>query len=117
MAKRLEELWVPGDEYPVILPRNSQALYLIQQIRDEAHRFAITFHRASRGRRMTRSALDDVRGLGPTRRAQLVKAFGSVAKVREAGVEGIAELPGFGLTLAEAVMQALTPQEPDQESG
>ncbi|MGO1618870.1 MAG: excinuclease ABC subunit UvrC [Candidatus Corynebacterium faecigallinarum] len=117
VAKRLEELWVPGDEYPVILPRNSQALYLIQQIRDEAHRFAITFHRASRGRRMTRSALDDVRGLGPTRRAQLVKAFGSVAKVREAGVEGIAELPGFGLTLAEAVMQALTPQEPDQESG
>ena len=117
VAKRLEELWVPGDEYPVILPRNSQALYLIQQIRDEAHRFAITFHRASRGKRMTRSALDDVRGLGPTRRAQLVKAFGSVAKVREAGVEGIAELPGFGLTLAEAVMQALTPQEPDQESG
>lgn len=117
VAKRLEELWVPGDEYPVILPRNSQALYLIQQIRDEAHRFAITFHRASRGRRMTRSALDDVRGLGPTRRAQLVKAFGSVAKVREAGVEGIAGLPGFGLTLAEAVMQALTPQEPDQESG
>lgn len=117
VAKRLEELWVPGDEYPVILPRNSQALYLIQQIRDEAHRFAITFHRASRGRRMTRSALDNVRGLGPTRRAQLVKAFGSVAKVREAGVEGIAELPGFGLTLAEAVMQALTPQEPDQESG
>ncbi|MGP5620782.1 excinuclease ABC subunit UvrC [Candidatus Corynebacterium faecigallinarum] len=117
VAKRLEELWVPGDEYPVILPRNSQALYLIQQIRDEAHRFAITFHRAGRGRRMTRSALDDVRGLGPTRRAQLVKAFGSVAKVREAGVEGIAELPGFGLTLAEAVMQALTPQEPDQGSG
>ena len=117
VAKRLEELWVPGDEYPVILPRNSQALYLIQQIRDEAHRFAITFHRASRGKRMTRSALDDVRGLGPTRRAQLVKAFGSVAKVRDAGVEGIAELPGFGLTLAEAVMQALTPQEPDQESG
>ena len=117
VAKRLEELWVPGDEYPVILPRNSQALYLIQQIRDEAHRFAITFHRASRGKRMTRSALDDVRGLGPTRRAQLVKAFGSVAKVREAGVEGIAELPGFGPTLAEAVMQALTPQEPDQESG
>ena len=117
VAKRLEELWVPGDEYPVILPRNSQALYLIQQIRDEAHRFAITFHRSSRGKRMTRSALDDVRGLGPTRRAQLVKAFGSVAKVREAGVEGIAELPGFGPTLAEAVMQALTPQEPDQESG
>ncbi|HIW90616.1 MAG TPA: excinuclease ABC subunit UvrC [Candidatus Corynebacterium avicola] len=116
VAKRLEELWIPGDEFPVILPRNSQALYLIQQIRDEAHRFAITFHRASRGKRMTRSALDDVRGLGPTRRAQLVKAFGSVAKVREAGAEGIAELPGFGRTLAEAVMEALTPPETPEES-
>ncbi|MGO1948951.1 MAG: excinuclease ABC subunit UvrC [Mycobacteriaceae bacterium] len=108
VAKRLEELWIPGDDYPVILPRNSQALYLIQQIRDEAHRFAITFHRASRGRRMTRSALDEVRGLGPKRRSQLVKAFGSVARVREAGVDGITELPGFGRSLAESVMEALS---------
>lgn len=117
VAKRLEELWLPGDEFPVILPRNSQALYLIQQIRDEAHRFAITFHRASRGKRMTRSALDDVRGLGPTRRAQLVKAFGSVAKVREAGVEGIVDLPGFGTSLAEAVMQALEPDGTGHDAG
>lgn len=107
VAKRLEELWVPGDEFPVILPRNSQALYLIQQLRDEAHRFAITFHRASRGKRMTRSALDEVKGLGPKRRALLVKTFGSVAKVREAGVEGISGVPGFGPALAQAVVAAL----------
>lgn len=111
VAKRLEELWVPGDEYPVILPRNSQALYLIQQLRDEAHRFAITFHRASRGKRMTRSALDEVKGLGPKRRAELVKTFGSVAKVRDAGVEGISQVPGFGPALAEAVIDALTEPE------
>lgn len=107
VAKRLEELWIPGDEYPVILPRSSQALYLIQQLRDEAHRFAVTFHRARRGKRMTRSALDDVRGLGPKRRADLVKTFGSVAKVREAGVDGIAQVPGFGPALARAVFDAL----------
>lgn len=109
IAKRLEELWVPGDEYPVIVARNSPALYLVQQIRDEAHRFAITFHRASRGKRMTRSVLDGVPGLGPKRRAQLVSAFGSVTKVREAGAEAVAALPGFGPTLAAAVMDALTP--------
>lgn len=107
IAKRLEELWIPGEEYPVIVARNSPALYLVQQIRDEAHRFAITFHRASRGRRMTRSVLDDVPGLGPKRRSQLVSAFGSVARVREAGEEAVAALPGFGPKLAAAVMEAL----------
>jgi excinuclease ABC subunit C len=111
IAKRLEELWVPGDEYPVIVARNSPALYLVQQIRDEAHRFAITFHRASRGKRMTRSVLDEVPGLGPKRRSQLVTAFGSVAKVREAGEEAVAALPGFGPKLAAAVMAALSPEE------
>lgn len=110
IAKRLEELWVPGQDYPVIVARNSPALYLVQQIRDEAHRFAITFHRASRGRRMTRSVLDDVPGLGPKRRAQLVKAFGSVARVREAGEEAVAALPGFGPRLAAAVISALDGQ-------
>jgi excinuclease ABC subunit C len=109
IAKRLEEIWVPGEEYPVIVPRNSQALYLVQQLRDEAHRFAITFHRSSRGKRMTRSALDDVPGLGPKRRAQLVKAFGSVAKVREAGEDAVAALPGFGPKLAANVIAALSP--------
>ncbi|MDN5582608.1 MAG: excinuclease ABC subunit UvrC, partial [Corynebacterium sp.] len=116
VAKRLEELWVPGDDYPVILPRNSQALYLIQQLRDEAHRFAITFHRSSRGKRMTRSALDEVKGLGPKRRAELVKTFGSVAKVREAGVEGITQVPGFGPALAEAIVAALERQTPPESS-
>jgi excinuclease ABC subunit C len=109
IAKRLEEIWVPGEEYPVIVPRNSQALYLVQQLRDEAHRFAITFHRSSRGKRMTRSALDDVPGLGPKRRAQLVKAFGSVAKVREAGEDAVAALAGFGPKLAANVIAALSP--------
>ncbi len=107
IAKRLEELWVPGDDYPVIIPRGSDALYLVQYLRDEAHRFAITFHRQQRSARMRRSVLDEVPGLGPKRRAQLVKAFGSVAKVKAASVEEIAELPGFGPQLATAIHEAL----------
>lgn len=107
IAKRLEEIWVPGDDYPVIVPRNSQALYLVQQLRDEAHRFAITFHRQQRSARMRRSVLDDVPGLGPQRRKQLVKAFGSVAKVKAATVEEISQLPGFGPKLAQAIVDAV----------
>ncbi|KAB1503682.1 excinuclease ABC subunit UvrC [Corynebacterium sp. 320] len=107
IAKRLEELWVPGEEYPVIVARNSQALYLVQQIRDEAHRFAITFHRQQRSARMRRSVLDDIPGLGPQRRAQLVKAFGSVAKVKSASVDDICAVPGFGPALATAIVEAL----------
>lgn len=107
IAKRLEELWVPGDDYPVIIPRGSDALYLVQYLRDEAHRFAISFHRQQRSARMRRSVLDDVPGLGPKRRAQLVKAFGSVAKVKAATVEEIAKLPGFGPQLAAAIHEAL----------
>ncbi len=68
LAKRLEEVWVPGEEDPVILPRASESLYLLQRVRDEAHRFAITFHRSKRSQRMTASALDGIRGLGDTRR-------------------------------------------------
>ncbi|WP_459611745.1 excinuclease ABC subunit UvrC [Corynebacterium urogenitale] len=107
IAKRLEELWLPGEEYPVILPRTSQGLYLVQYLRDEAHRFAINFHRQQRSARMRRSALDDIAGLGPKRRKQLVSAFGSVAKVKEASVEQLAELPGFGPSLAEKIYSAL----------
>ena len=107
IAKRLEELWLPGEEYPVILPRTSQGLYLVQYLRDEAHRFAINFHRQQRSARMRRSVLDDVAGLGPKRRKQLVSAFGSVAKVKEASVEQLAELPGFGPSLAEKIYSAL----------
>lgn len=111
IAKRLEEVWLPGESHPIILPRQSQALYMIQYLRDEAHRFAITFHRQQRSALMRRSVLDDVPGLGPARRKQLVKAFGSVAKVRAASVEQLQELPGFGPTLAESIFAALHADE------
>ena len=107
IAKRLEEIWVPGEEYPIIVPRNSPALYLVQNLRDEAHRFAITFHRQQRSARMRRSKLDDIPGLGPKRRKQLVKEFGSVARVKAASVEDIAGLPGFGPKLAQLIHDAL----------
>ena len=84
LAKRLEEVWLPGQEYPVILSRTSEGLYLLQRVRDEAHRFAITYHRAKRGKAATVSALDSVPGLGPARRAALLKTFGSVKAVSAA---------------------------------
>ncbi|WP_107657917.1 excinuclease ABC subunit UvrC [Nocardia suismassiliense] len=107
LAKRLEEVWVPGESDPVIMPRNSEALFLLQRIRDEAHRFAITFHRSKRSRRMTASALDSVPGLGTARRTALVTHFGSVAKLKQATVEEITEVPGIGLATAKAVLAAL----------
>ncbi|ONM50246.1 excinuclease ABC subunit UvrC [Nocardia donostiensis] len=107
LAKRLEEVWVPGEPDPVIMPRTSEALYLLQRVRDEAHRFAITFHRSKRSRRMTASALDSVRGLGTARRTALVTHFGSVARIKEATVEEITEVPGIGRATAEAVLAAL----------
>ncbi|MFW9094201.1 excinuclease ABC subunit UvrC [Corynebacterium striatum] len=107
LAKRLEEIWVPGDDEPVILPRNSQALFLLQQIRDEAHRFAITYHRQQRSKRMRSSVLDSVPGLGPQRRTDLVKHFGSVKKLKEASVEQIAAVKGFGPKLASVVFEHL----------
>jgi excinuclease ABC subunit C len=107
LAKRLEEVWVAGEEDPVILPRASEALYLLQRVRDEAHRFAITFHRSKRSKRMTASALDSVRGLGESRRNALVAHFGSVARLREASIEQIVEVPGIGSTTAQAVLAAL----------
>lgn len=107
LAKRLEEVWVPGEEDPVILPRTSESLYLLQRIRDEAHRFAITFHRSKRSRRMTASVLDAVKGLGETRRTALVTHFGSVAKLKTASVEEIMEVPGIGAATARAVLDAL----------
>ncbi|MEU7629467.1 excinuclease ABC subunit UvrC [Nocardia sp. NPDC049220] len=107
LAKRLEEVWVPAESEPVIMPRNSEALYLLQRVRDEAHRFAITFHRSKRSRRMTASALDSVPGLGAARRTALVTHFGSVAKLKGATVEQITEVPGIGLATAKAVLAAL----------
>ncbi len=107
LAKRLEEVWLPGDDHPVILPRTSQGLYLLQRVRDEAHRFAITFHRQRRSKAMTRSELDDVPGLGPTRRAALLAHFGSVAKLRRADVDAVAEVPGIGRATAQTVVDTM----------
>ena len=112
LAKRLEEVWVPGESDPVILPRTSESLYLLQRVRDEAHRFAITFHRSKRSRRMTASALDSVRGLGETRRTALVTHFGSVAKLKEATVAEITEVPGIGAATAKSVLEALGAGDP-----
>ncbi|WP_280378279.1 excinuclease ABC subunit UvrC [Nocardia wallacei] len=111
LAKRLEEVWVPGEPDPVIMPRTSESLYLLQRVRDEAHRFAITFHRSKRSRRMTASALDSVRGLGASRRTALVMHFGSVARLKEATVEEITEVPGIGVATAKAVLAALNASE------
>ena len=107
LAKRLEEVWQPGEEYPVILPRSSEGLYLLQRVRDEAHRFAITYHRQKRSKAATTSALDDVPGLGPARRKTLLKHFGSVRKLSAASVEEIAAVPGIGPRLATTISAAL----------
>ncbi|GGN77973.1 UvrABC system protein C [Actinoplanes lobatus] len=107
LAKRLEEVWLPADDFPVILPRTSEALYLLQRVRDEAHRFAITFHRQRRSKRMTASALDEVAGLGEVRRKALLRHFGSMKRIAEATPEEIAEVPGIGLLTAESVLAAL----------
>ncbi len=115
LAKRLEEIWVPAEPDPVILPRNSEGLYLLQRIRDEAHRFAISYHRSKRSKRMTASALDGVRGLGETRRKALVTHFGSLARLRQASIEEITAVPGIGATTAAAVLEALA--DPADRSG
>ena len=112
LAKRLEEVWVPQEADPVIFPRTSEALYLLQRVRDEAHRFAITHHRQRRAKAMTGSALDDVPGLGPSRRKALMAAFGSVRKIRAASVEEVAAVPGFGRATAESVVAALAADTP-----
>ena len=115
LAKRLEEVWVPSEPDPVIMPRNSEGLYLLQRVRDEAHRFAITYHRSKRSKRMTASALDSVRGLGEHRRKALVTHFGSVARLKQASVEEITAVPGIGVATAKAVLEALG-VPPDSDS-
>jgi excinuclease ABC subunit C len=115
LAKRLEEVWLPGEEYPVILPRTSEGLYLLQRVRDEAHRFAITYHRAKRGKAAIDSVLDDVPGLGPARRAALLKEFGSVRKLAAAGLADMAAVPGIGPKLAATIVAALNPGTKDAE--
>jgi len=111
LAKRLEEVWLPGEADPVILPRTSEGLYLLQRVRDEAHRFAISYHRQKRSARMTASALDDVAGLGQTRRTALLKHFGSVRRIRQASVPELIEVPGVGPSTAQAVLAALGSEE------
>jgi len=108
LAKRLEELWLPADPDPLIMPRNSEGLYLLQRARDEAHRFAITFHRSRRSKIMLESLLDEIDDLGPTRRAALLDRFGSVSAIKRAGIEDIAKTPGIGIRLATAIHEHLS---------
>jgi excinuclease ABC subunit C len=105
LAKKNEELFVARLPEPIVLPRNSQALYLVQRIRDEAHRFAITYHRNVRGKRAVQSALDTIPGVGPKKKKALLKKFGSVKNIREAPVEEIASTVGFTRSLAERVKE------------
>ncbi len=112
LAKRLEEVWVPGQEDPVILARTSEGLYLLQRVRDEAHRFAITHHRSRRSKTMVESLLDDVPGLGEVRRKTLLKHFGSLKKLRLATVDEIAMVPGIGQRTATAIKDAVAQASP-----
>ncbi|WP_405897216.1 excinuclease ABC subunit UvrC [Streptomyces sp. NBC_00727] len=112
LAKRLEEVWLPDDDDPVVLPRSSEGLYLLQRIRDEAHRFAITYQRAKRAKRIRTSPLDAVAGLGETRKQALIKHFGSVKKLRRATIDEICEVPGIGRRTAESVAVALAAAAP-----
>ncbi len=111
LAKRLEEVWVPSEPEPVIMPRHSEGLYLLQRVRDEAHRFAIAYHRSKRSKRMTASALDSVPGLGEYRRKALISHFGSVARLKKATLDEITSVPGIGATTAAAVLAALRPDD------
>jgi excinuclease ABC subunit C len=107
LAKEREELFLPDRAQPVVLPTTSPALYLVQRLRDEAHRFAITYHRDLRAKKAVRSAFDDLPGVGPKRRRELLKVFGSVKRVREAPVEQIAAVPGIGPALAARIKATL----------
>ncbi|MFE7542497.1 excinuclease ABC subunit UvrC [Streptomyces platensis] len=112
LAKRLEEVWLPEDDDPVVLPRSSEGLYLLQRVRDEAHRFAITYQRSKRTKRLKSSPLDTVAGLGDTRRQALLKHFGSLKKLRAATIDEICEVPGVGRKTAETVAAALAGAAP-----
>ncbi|MFE7842209.1 excinuclease ABC subunit UvrC [Streptomyces sp. NPDC057474] len=112
LAKRLEEVWVPGEDDPVVLPRTSEGLYLLQRVRDEAHRFAITYQRTKRAKRFRASPLDDVPGLGEARKQALLKHFGSLKKLRSATIDQICEVPGIGRKTAETIAAALAQAAP-----
>ena len=120
LAKRLEEVWMPGTSDPLILPRSSEGLYLLQRVRDEAHRFAITFHRSRRSKVMLESLLDEIPQLGETRRTSLLKAFGSVSAIRKATPEEIGSVPGVGAKTAAIILASLsreTPTSVDAQTG
>ncbi|MFD4613844.1 excinuclease ABC subunit UvrC [Streptomyces sp. NPDC058440] len=112
LAKRLEEIWVPGEDDPVVLPRSSEGLYLLQRVRDEAHRFAITYQRTRRAKRFRSGPLDDVPGLGETRKQALIKHFGSVKRLRSATIDQICGVPGIGRKTAETIAAALAQAAP-----
>ncbi|MFF2788418.1 excinuclease ABC subunit UvrC [Streptomyces sp. NPDC058049] len=112
LAKRLEEVWLPGEDDPVVLPRTSEGLYLLQRVRDEAHRFAIQYQRNKRGKRLKSGPLDEVPGLGESRKQALIKHFGSVKKLRQATIDQICEVPGIGRKTAETVAAALAQAVP-----
>ncbi|MEU2391601.1 excinuclease ABC subunit UvrC [Streptomyces sp. NPDC007369] len=112
LAKRLEEVWLPGEDDPVVLPRTSEGLYLLQRVRDEAHRFAIQYQRSKRGKRLKAGPLDEVPGLGDTRKQALIKHFGSVKRLRQATIDQICEVPGIGRKTAETVAAALARAAP-----
>ena len=107
LAKRLEEVWMPGDKDPLILPRTSEGMYLLQRIRDEAHRFAITFHRSRRSKVMLESLLDEIPQLGESRRKALLERFGSVSAIRKAAPDELAATPGIGSTIAAIIFEYL----------
>jgi excinuclease ABC subunit C len=107
LAKRMEEVFTPGRSDPIVIPRGSESLYLLQHIRNEAHRFAVTYHRKRRGKRMTQSALDNIAGLGEVRRKKLLRHFGSVKRIREASLDDLLEVRGIPKGVAEAVYEAL----------
>ena len=107
LAKRLEEVWLPDSKDPIIFPRHSEGLYLLQRIRDEAHRFAITFHRSKRSKVMLESLFDEIPNLGDSRRSALLNKFGSIAALRKATSEEIASVPGIGEKIASQILETL----------
>ena len=116
LAKRMEEIWRPGDTYPVILPRNSEALFMLQRVRDEAHRFAISLHRNRRSKGMVDSVLDDIPGLGPVKKKALLAHFGSLKKVAQANVAELATVAGIGPIQAEQIWQFLSESNTEETS-
>ncbi|NBX70993.1 MAG: excinuclease ABC subunit C, partial [Actinobacteria bacterium] len=113
LAKRMEEIWLPAAQYPVVLPRTSEGLFMLQRLRDEAHRFAINFHREKRSKSMVDSVLDDIAGLGPVKKKALLAKFGSLKQIRLASAEEIATVSGINLAFAEGIVKQLGGSEPE----